>query len=48
VIGHNGTMRLRLENETRTQICVPKQGQDGYIGTSNISYKRLCVVDKIC
>ncbi|XP_069677196.1 activating signal cointegrator 1 complex subunit 1 isoform X7 [Periplaneta americana] len=31
VIGSKGVVRRRLENETRTQIQVPKQGQDGHI-----------------
>ncbi|KDR15561.1 activating signal cointegrator 1 complex subunit 1 [Zootermopsis nevadensis] len=31
VIGSKGVVRRRLESETKTQIRVPKQGQDGYI-----------------
>ncbi|CAG2061412.1 unnamed protein product, partial [Timema podura] len=36
VIGQKGNTRRRLENETKTQIRVPKMGQDGDI--SNIPY----------
>ena len=32
LIGANGTMRKKLENETRTSISIPKQGKDGDIG----------------
>jgi hypothetical protein len=35
VIGSKGLVRRRLENETKTQIRVPKQGQDGCIGINN-------------
>lgn len=35
VIGSKGVVRRRLESETKTQIRVPKQGQDGYIGTNS-------------
>ncbi|PSN41834.1 Activating signal cointegrator 1 complex subunit 1 [Blattella germanica] len=34
IIGSKGAVRRRLENETKTQIRVPKQGQDGNIKCS--------------
>lgn len=34
VIGKKGETRRRLENETRTQIRIPRQGQEGEIGKS--------------
>ena len=32
IIGKKGETKKRLENETRTQIRIPRQGQEGDIG----------------
>lgn len=37
VIGRKGETKHRLENETRTKIRIPRQGQTGDIGKYHIS-----------
>ncbi len=32
IIGKKGETKKRLENETRTQIIIPRQGMEGEIG----------------
>ena len=33
IIGKKGETRKRIENETKTQVRIPKQGEEGEIGT---------------
>nr|CAD7433927.1 unnamed protein product [Timema monikensis] len=42
VIGQKGNTRRRLENETKTQIRVPKMGQDGDIIITGTAKKGVC------
>lgn len=48
VVGSKGSVRLRLEKETKTEIHVPRQWEDGCIGTSNISHQLFQIGNRIC
>jgi hypothetical protein len=48
VVGSKGNMRRQIENTTKTQVHVPRQGKDGCIGISNVYYLILQMVDIIC
>ena len=40
IIGKKGDVKRRLENDTKTQIRIPRQGEEGHIGNVQCSYKQ--------
>jgi len=38
IIGKKGETRRRIEEETRTRVHIPKQGEEGLVGEATVPY----------